>query len=111
MFHAFSGDKNDIRFLSGFDVYFSLNAAHAAKFPDLLANIPPDRLLFDSDAPFMRPKDGLCVSPRPQNAPANISLTVRSAAEILKTPQKELEERTTANARRFLACLKEKNDD
>ena len=55
LFHGFSGDKNVIQFLSGYNAYFSVN--RNTKIP----LIPMDKLLIESDAP-----DGL---PSPANLP------------------------------------------
>ena len=100
-----------VREFASMGAYFSFSGTflHPRKATrlDVFRQIPPDRLLVETDAPdmpgpdFVRPVDagpGL-------NHPANIRAVLEGLARELGEPIAELEARTTANARRLFAAL------
>jgi TatD DNase family protein len=66
--------------------------------PEDIARIPRDRLLFETDAPYLPP-----VPHRgKRNEPAYVRLVLEKAAEVLERDAAGLEAETTANAKRLL---------
>ncbi len=60
--------------------------------------VPPDRLLVETDAPYLSPEPVRKVFP---NVPAHVVHTARLLAEVRGVPFEELAAQTTANARKL----------
>ena len=71
-----------------------LTFKNAAKLPDIIAKVPLDRLLLETDSPYLAPV------PRRgrRNEPAFVKFIAEKAAEIRGIPLEELAAQTTANA-------------
>ena len=104
--HSFTGDAEQARaFLDlGLHLSFAGMITFANKTLDTLreaaATVPPDRLLVETDSPYL--------TPHPfrgkLNEPGRVALTAARLAEIRGVSLDELARETTANARR-LFCL------
>jgi TatD DNase family protein len=68
---------------------------------EILKNIPLDRILLETDAPYLVPRG---VKNR-RNEPANIPLIARALAALHERPIDEIARRTTANAERVFGSL------
>ena len=70
---------------------------NAAKLPEILAKSPKDRVLLETDSPYL--------SPAPmrgkRNEPANIPYIAAKLAEIWSVSVEEVAEITTSNAKRL----------
>lgn len=99
--HCFDGGPADLEPFVGWGFYVSFSGI--VTYPrreDLRAAaplVPRDRLLIETDAPFLAPvpKRGAT------NEPAFVQFTAQKLAEVLKLPFAELAATTTANARRL----------
>ena len=72
-----------------------------AELARLVARIPADRLMIETDAPFLLPRT---MTPRPRskrNEPAFLPWIARRVAECREEPCAELARRTSRNAKRF----------
>ena len=100
LLHCYGGSAELVRDVyNGLDCYYSFGGVVTfAKYKDeVLREIPADRLLLETDCPYMTP-----VPLRGQrNTPANIPLVCRKIAELLGEDETELALRTTRNAKRF----------
>ncbi len=103
VFHCFSGTADDLPSL--FDVgEFYIGIGGVATFkksnlPESLPTIPTDRLLLETDAPYLAP-----VPHRGQrNEPAFLRDTAERVAEMIHRPVIELEEITYRNACRLFS--------
>jgi len=67
----------------------------------LIARIPPDRLMIETDAPFLLPRD---LTPRPRdgrNEPAFLPQVLAAVARAAGRPREEMAAETTRTARTF----------
>ena len=95
-----------VKVFSRYDAYFAFGGAitfkGAHKNLEALAAVPLDRLLLETDAPYMTP-----VPFRGQtNRPDYVSLVADKAAEVLGLSREKIEEITTENAKRLFKRLK-----
>ena len=103
VFHCWSGDATALRRAVALGAYVSF--AGNVTFPsasDLRAvatHVPPERLLVETDSPFLSPV------PRrgKPNEPANVEHVGRALAAAVAMPAEELAALTTRNARRLFA--------
>lgn len=68
-----------------------------ARAADVLAQVPLDRLLLETDCPFMAPEPHR----GKRNEPAYVHLIAQKAAEVLRVPVTQVAEATTINAKRL----------
>ena len=100
--HCFTGDWTAAQRYLALGLYVSLSGVLTFKAADALreaaARIPLDRLLVETDCPFLAP-----VPHRgKRNEPAFVRYTAARLAELRGIPVAEVEQATTANARRAL---------
>jgi TatD DNase family protein len=83
----------------GFYVSFSgiVTFKTSADLREVARNIPLDRLMVETDAPFLAPQGHR----GKRNEPAWVSVVGETLAGLHETPLEEIAERTTANAKRF----------
>ena len=108
LFHGFSGTVQQAEFLIRFNAYFSFSGAvlneNRNKSRAVLAALPADRLLTETDAPDMRPPEKFRHPDAWQrNLPSNLALIVREMAAIRKTDPSALISLLRRNAERFLS--------
>ncbi len=101
VFHSFGGTVGDVeRICSVGDYYFGINGIVTFKnstLRDVLPAIPRERILTETDAPFLAP-----VPFRgKRNESAMIAYVVEAVAHSLSITSREADMLTAANARRF----------
>ncbi|MHB9097529.1 MAG: TatD family hydrolase, partial [Syntrophales bacterium] len=105
--HCFSGDGAMARECIALGFYLSVAGPvtyrKADQLRDVAREIPPERLLIETDAPYL--------SPEPyrgkRNEPAYVVETARRLAEIRGMAAGEMERMTAANARRLFGIREE----
>lgn len=107
LFHCYAGSlekTNELIAVFGDNAYFAFGGVitfNNFKKQDVLCRIPKDRLLLETDSPYMTP-----VPHRGEpNTPLNVALVADKAAEILGMDRQELVDLTTANAKRFFKIV------
>ena len=97
--HCFSGDKDLALAFIGLGYYISIpgtvtykNATHVK---EVAASIPLDRMLVETDAPFLAPVPRR----RKRNEPGFVVHTAREIARLRDIPLKKIAEQTTQNAK------------
>lgn len=104
--HCYSGDKEDTeKFLKLKNVYFSFSgnitypkpADRAEKLAEAVRMIPLDKIMLDSDAPFLAPQEFR----GKRNEPAYVKYIAEKIAEIKQISVEEVERTTDKNAAKF----------
>ncbi|MBR1778328.1 MAG: TatD family hydrolase [Alphaproteobacteria bacterium] len=111
MFHGYSGTIRQAEFLLHFNAYFSFSgsvlSAHKRKLQAVLAALPEDRILAETDAPDMKPAPNYCFSEtEKRNIPANLPFIIQGIAAIRKTDANSLKAVLRHNIERFCSSLK-----
>lgn len=104
--HCFSGSKETaLKYVDmGFYISFSgsITFKNAVKFPDIIKAVPLDRILIETDCPYLTP-----VPHRGKlNYPAYVRYQAAKIAEILGKPQEEIEAITEQNTYNIFTKLK-----
>lgn len=105
--HCFTGTREDLaRYLdAGFMIGVTgwlCDERRGAPLQELIPLVPEDRLMIETDAPYLTPRN----MPRPfphRNEPANLVWIVRKLAELTGRDETEIEHTTAENARRFFS--------
>ncbi len=106
--HCYSGDKDLAEAFINLGYYISIPGTvtykNAAQIRDVAAAIPLDRMLVETDAPFLAPV------PRrgKRNEPSFVIHTAREIAELRNIPFEVVAEQTTQNARTIFGLPQEK---
>lgn len=99
--HCFSGDENFLQecLSLGFFISFTCNITYkkADKLRELLKRVPIERLLLETDSPFLAPegKRGM------RNEPVNVKILAEQISLIRGISFEQVAKNTTENARRF----------
>lgn len=104
--HCFTGDKNalfnylDLGFYIGITGWIC-DERRGLPLKSLVKEIPPDRLLLETDAPYLLPRD-LAIKPKKgRNEPAFLQHIAMTIAHLRDITFEELSMQTTANTRRL----------
>lgn len=104
VFHCFGGTLDEARELLQFDG-FALGIGGVLTYkkstlPDVVRQVPLDRIVVETDAPYLAPVP--CRGKR--NEPAFAVHTVRRLADIYQVTEDEVMKRTTSNVKRIFKC-------
>lgn len=102
--HCFTGTREELRAYLELGLYVGITGwlcdeRRGRHLLELAREIPPDRLLVETDAPYLAPRD---LRPQPRarrNEPAFLPHIVRALARALGRPAEEVAAETAANAR------------
>ena len=99
MFHFYTGPSSVLRGIVEAGYYVSIGPAveYNEDMRRVVRDTPPDRLLLETDCPFVFKKER--TGDEPPATPAEVLRALKASAEILEIPPEELAEITTANAR------------
>lgn len=105
--HCWTGAYDSaMSFIDEFDVYLGLGGAvtfkSAADLHDAAARLPLDRIVLETDCPYMTPAPNR----GKRNEPAYIALTCRRVAELRGVSEDEIAAATSANAERLFPRLR-----
>lgn len=106
LLHCYSGSAEMVPVFGKFDAYFAFGGAitfkNARRNLEALLAVPKDRLLVETDCPYMTP-----VPYRGRtNYPKYVNLVADKVAEALAMPRDEVDKITTENAKRLFNRLK-----
>ncbi|MCG8371062.1 MAG: TatD family hydrolase, partial [Proteobacteria bacterium] len=106
--HCFTGDRSMLDDYLRLGLYIGITGwicdeRRGTHMLEFVADIPEDRLMIETDAPYLLPRT---LTPKPKtrrNEPMHLTEVLRVLAEAIGTSEAELAARTTANAERFFA--------
>ena len=106
--HCFTDTKSALRDYLDLDMYIGITGwicdeRRGRELQDIVSYIPQDRLLIETDAPYLLPRT---LRPKPRsrrNEPKYLTEVLRVVAECRGEDVKKLASATTANARRLFA--------
>jgi len=104
--HCFTGERDELHAYLDLDLYIGITGwicdeRRGGHLHALVREIPPDRLMLETDAPYLTPRT---LRPQPKsrrNEPAFLAHILAAVAGMLGRPVAEVEQTTTENARRF----------
>jgi len=104
--HCFTGQRDELRACLDLGLYIGITGwicdeRRGRHLLELVRDIPRERLLLETDAPYLTPRD---LHPQPRarrNEPAFLPHILRTVARALGRPASELAAETTANAERL----------
>lgn len=104
--HCFTGSAVDLDRYLDFGCWIGITGwvcdrRRGAGLRELVPRIPLDRLLVETDAPFLRPHDAPQDEHGRRNEPALLVYVVRRLAALYGVDETDLAERTATNARRL----------
>jgi TatD DNase family protein len=104
--HCFTGERDELRAYLDLGLYIGITGwicdeRRGRHLLELVREIPRDRLLLETDSPYLTPRD---LKPQPKsrrNEPAFLPHVAKAVAHALNRPLKELAAETSRNARVF----------
>jgi TatD DNase family protein len=104
--HCFTGDERELQKYLALDLHIGITGwicdeRRGQHLLELVRQIPLDRLMLETDAPFLTPRN---IQPRPKdsrNEPAYLIHVLRAVARSTGKPVNEIASATTATARNF----------
>jgi TatD DNase family protein len=104
--HCFTGERDELRAYLDLDLYIGITGwicdeRRGRHLVELVREIPRERLLVETDAPYLTPRD---LRPQPKarrNEPAFLPHIVKTVAAALGRPADELAAETASNAITF----------
>ena len=106
--HCFTGEEDELRAYLDLGLYIGITGwicdeRRGRHLLALVRQIPGDRLLIETDSPYLTPRD---LRPQPRarrNEPAFLPHILRTIARALGRPAEEVGEETARNARQLFA--------
>jgi len=104
--HCFTGEKAELHAYLDLGLHIGITGwicdeRRGAHLLELVREIPADRLMLETDSPYLTPRD---LKPQPKarrNEPAHLPHILRAVARALGKPAEQVAEETTRNARAF----------
>jgi TatD DNase family protein len=106
--HCFTGERDELHAYLELDLYIGITGwicdeRRGKHLLELVREIPRDRLLLETDSPYLTPRD---MRPQPKarrNEPAFLPHILKTVARALGRPAKELAAETARNARELFS--------
>lgn len=106
--HCFTGDKNQLKDCLDLGLYIGVTGwicdhRRNAELKEALQYLPLDRLMVETDSPYLLPRN---IKPKPKsntNFPANLPWVVKQISEILNIPAEKIAQQTIKNTSDFFS--------
>ncbi|ETL92169.1 RNA 3'-phosphate cyclase [Phytophthora nicotianae] len=114
--HCFTGDENEMMKYLEMGFYIGLTGfvcmePRGLVVKEMVPRIPLDRLMIETDAPYMYPYNVGRQKKRARCEPKDIAAVVRTLASCYGISEDEVAKATTENARRFFRLREQVNDE
>ncbi len=104
--HCFTGDRDALHDCLSMGLYIGVTGwicdeRRGGTLKEIVADIPLDRLMIETDSPYLLPRT---LAPKPEtrrNEPGYLTEVLRVIAEAMKESETRVAQATTANAERF----------
>lgn len=104
--HCFTGTREELYDYLDLDLYIGITGwicdeRRGLELQQIVKDIPRDRLMIETDAPYLQPRT---IQPRPKhrrNVPAFLTWVLAQVATCCGRPAEEIAHETSANAREF----------
>jgi len=104
--HCFTGDKQELHAYLDLDLYIGITGwicdeRRGQGLQAIVKDIPLNRLMLETDAPYLLPRT---ISPKPKtrrNTPSNLVFILSQVASCMDLSEQEIAEVTSENAKRF----------
>ena len=104
--HCFTGEKQELHSYLDLGLHVGITGwicdeRRGAHLLELVKEIPAERLLLETDSPYLTPRS---MRPQPKarrNEPAFLTHVLKTVAQAVGKPAEQVAEETTRNARRF----------
>jgi TatD DNase family protein len=104
--HCFTGERDELRAYLDLDLHIGITGwicdeRRGTHLLELVREIPADRLMLETDSPYLTPRT---LKPQPKsrrNEPAFLPYVLTTVANALGKPPEEVARATTATAKRF----------
>jgi len=104
--HCFTGESESLREFVAMGLYIGITGwicdeRRGTHLKDIVSCVPDDRLMLETDAPYLLPRT---IRPKPKsrrNEPAYLPEVLKTVAEARGQSEQQVAEMTTANAKRF----------
>ena len=106
--HCFTGDRDALHAYLSMGLYIGITGwicdeRRGETLKDIVSDIPLDRLMIETDAPYLLPRT---LKPKPKtrrNEPMHLAEVLRVLAEAMQESEETVAKATTANAERFFS--------
>ncbi|RKZ99471.1 MAG: hydrolase TatD [Gammaproteobacteria bacterium] len=106
--HCFTGDKEQLKDCLDLGLHIGITGwicdqRRSAELQEAVKYLPLDRMMIETDAPYLLPRN---IKPKPKsstNVPANLPWVLKRLAELLNTDAEIIAQQTTNNARTFFS--------
>ena len=104
--HCFTGEGESLREFVAMGLYIGITGwicdeRRGTHLKDIVSSVPDDRLMLETDAPYLLPRT---IRPKPKsrrNEPAYLPEVLKTVADARGQTEQQVAEITTANAKRF----------
>lgn len=106
--HCFTGGRRELEDYVGLDLYIGVTGwvcdeRRGQALREAVPHIPVDRLMLETDAPYLLPRELLKQVKGRRNEPALLPHVLKAVARLREVSVEELAAQTTRNAERFFA--------
>ena len=110
--HCFTGDADMLRAYLDLGLYIGITGwicdeRRGSHLRELIPMIPVDRLMLETDAPYLLPRTLTLAKKTRRNEPKYLTEVLRVVAESANMSSEDMAARTTANAERFFSLSSE----